>query len=57
MTQPGALTTRIYNCVLGGFEEKKKKEKKGDWQQMLAQVPIFKKKYKTKQCISQNRGA
>ena len=39
--QPEALTTRIYNYVLGGFGEKKKKE---DWQQMLAQVPIFKKK-------------
>ena len=37
--------TRIYNHVLGGFgEKKKKKEKKEkDWQQMLAQVPIFKK--------------
>ena len=27
----------------GGFGEKKEKKKK-DWQQMLAQVPIFKKK-------------
>ena len=34
-------TARIYNCVLGGLwgEEEEK-----DWQQMLAQVPIFKKK-------------
>ena len=36
-------TTRIYNHVLGGFGEKKKGNKK-DWQQMLAQVPILKKK-------------
>ena len=42
-----ALTARIYNCVLGGVGEKKKK-KKEDWQQLLAQVPIFKKKnYRT----------
>ena len=40
--QPEGPTTRPYNCVLGGFGEKKKKKKK-DWQQMLAQVPIFKK--------------
>ena len=33
-------TTRIYNYVLGGFGKKKKKEKKEDWQQMLAQMPI-----------------
>ena len=40
-------TSRIYNYVLGGFGEKEKKEKIGeDWQQMLAQVPIFKKKKK-----------
>ena len=38
-------TTRIYNYVLGDFGEKKeKKEAAEDWQQMLAQVPIFKKK-------------
>ena len=43
MPQPEALTTRIYNYVLGGFGEEKKK-KKNDWQQMLAQVPIFKKR-------------
>ena len=35
-------TTRIYNYVLRGFVENKKKRK--DWQQMLAQVPVFKKK-------------
>ena len=26
--QPEALTTRIYNCVLGGFGEKNKKKKR-----------------------------
>ena len=41
MPQPEALTTRVYNYVLGGFEEEQEEE---DWQQMLAQVPIFKKK-------------
>ena len=41
--QPEGPTTRIYNYALGGFGEKKKKEK-DDWQQMLAQEPIFKKK-------------
>ena len=44
IAQPEAFTTRIYNYVLGGFGEKKKKKKKDDWQEMLAQVPIFKKK-------------
>ena len=44
MPQPQGPTTRIYNYVLGGFGEKKKKKKKKGWQQMLAQVPIFKKK-------------
>ena len=43
IAQPEALTTKIYNYILGGFGERKK-EKKEDWQQMLAQVPIFKKK-------------
>ena len=41
-----APTARIYNYelyVLGGFGEKKKeKRKKNDWQQLLAQLPIFK---------------
>ena len=40
-------TSRIYNYVLGTFGEKKK-EKKEDWQQMLAQVPSLKKKVKNK---------
>ena len=35
IAQLEALTTRIYNYVLGGFREKKKK-KKEDWQQMLS---------------------
>ena len=42
IAQSKAFTIRIYNHVLGGLGEKK--EKKEDWQQMLAQVPIFKKK-------------
>ena len=33
--------TRIYSCVLAGFGEKKKE--KEDWQQVLAQMPVFKK--------------
>ena len=38
-------TTKIYNYILWGFGEKKQKEKEEeDWQQLLAQVPIFKKK-------------
>ena len=49
MPQLEAPTTKIYNYVLGGFGEKKQKKqrkekKKKDWQQLLAQVPIFKKK-------------
>ena len=50
VAQPEALTTRIYKNVWGGLwgEEEKEEEKKEDWQQMLAQVPIFKKK--TKKC-------
>ena len=35
-------TTRIYNYVLGNFGEKENKEE--DWQQMLAEVPILKKR-------------
>ena len=44
MAQPEGPTTRIYNYVLGDFGEKKKKKK--DWQQMLGQAPILKKKKK-----------
>ena len=43
IAQPEALITQIYNYMLGGFGERKEK-KKEDWQQILAQVPIFKKK-------------
>ena len=51
IAQPEGPTTRIYNCVLGGLGEKKKKKKeKKDWQQMVAQVPIFKKEKKKKYC-------
>ena len=46
IAQPEGPTTRIYNYVLGGFGEKKEKEEEEDWQQMFAQVPIFKKKRK-----------
>ncbi|GAA9114212.1 hypothetical protein BTM330_15590 [Helicobacter pylori] len=35
-------TTKIYNYVLGEFGDKKQEKKKEeDWQQLLAQVPIF----------------
>ena len=41
----GPTTNKIYNYVPGGFGEKKaEKKRKEDWQQLLAQVPIFKKK-------------
>ena len=37
--------TKTYNYIVGGFGEKKQKEKKKEhWQQLLAQVPIFKRK-------------
>ena len=44
MPQLEGLTAKIYNYVLGGFGEKKEGAKKEDWQQLLAQVPILKKK-------------
>ena len=47
--KPEGPTTRIYNYTLGVFREKKKK--KEDWQQMLAQVPIFKKKKTYLDCL------
>ena len=43
MPQLEGPTTKIYNCVLGEFGEKKQKKKEEDWQQLSAQVPIFKK--------------
>ena len=36
----------IYNYVLGGLWGEEKEEKEKYWQQMLAQVPIFKKNNK-----------
>ena len=45
MPQLEGPTTKIYNYVLGGiWEEKADKKTKNDWQQLLAQVPILKKK-------------
>ena len=41
MPQLEGPVTRIYTYILGGFG-KKKKEKKEDWQQVLAEVPILK---------------
>ena len=43
MPQLEGGATKIYNYVLGGFGEIKQ-EKQKDWQQLLAQVPIFKEK-------------
>ena len=45
IAHPEALTTRIYNYVLGGFGEKE--NKKEDWQRLLAQVQSLKKRKKT----------
>ena len=49
MPQLEGPTTKIYNYVLEGLGQKKaggkKREKKKDWQQLLAQVPIFKKNF------------
>ena len=44
MPQLEGPTTKIYNYVPGVFGEKKQKK---DRQQLLAQVPIFRKKKKT----------
>ena len=46
MPQLEGPTTKTYNYVLGGFGEKKKEKKIKDWQQLLVQVPILKKKKK-----------
>ena len=48
MPQLEGPATGIYSYVLGGFGEIKQKKIKKDWQQSLAQVPIFKKKQKQK---------
>ena len=44
-TQPEGPTARIYSYVSGGWgeEEGEEEKRKEDWQEMLAQVPIFKK--------------
>ena len=47
IAEPERPTTRMYNYVLGGIREKKKKRKKEDWQQILPQVPVFKKQKKS----------
>ena len=49
MPQPEGPTTKryiyIYNYILGGFRGKKQKKKEDeDWQQLLAQVPVFRRK-------------
>ena len=41
-------TTTIYNYVLGVWGRRRRKKKKEDWQQILAQVPIFKKEKEKK---------
>ena len=40
MAQPEALTTRIYNYVLGGFGEKKEKRKIGNFRGWVLWVQI-----------------
>ena len=52
MPQLEGPTTRIYNYVLRGFGEKKEKE---DWQQVLAQAPIFKKKKRKKISLAKTK--
>ena len=42
MPQLEGPTTKIRNYVLGEFGAKKQEKKLKDWQQLLAQVPIFK---------------
>ena len=44
MPQLEGPTTKIYNYVLEGLGGEKAGKKKEDWQQLLAQVPVFKKK-------------
>ena len=52
IAQPEGPTTRIYNYVLGALGRRRRKKR--GWQQMLAQVPIFKKKAK-KTAVAQNK--
>ena len=44
MAQQEGPAAGMYNCVVGDFEERRKKRE--DWQWMLTQVPIFNKKKK-----------
>ena len=46
--EPERHTTRICNYVLGAFGERKKKKKERNWQQMLTQVTIIKRKRKSR---------
>ena len=43
LVESEALTTRIHSMYWRALG-RKRREKKNDWQQLLAQVPIFKKK-------------
>ena len=54
MAQRRGPTSRIYSYALGQLwgEEEGKKIKK-DWQQMLAQMPIFKKRKHRKERIQE----
>ena len=46
--EPEGPTTRIYNYVVGELWGEEEAKKKKDWQQVLAQVPIFEKEFKKK---------
>ena len=59
MAQPEGPTTRIYNYVLGDSGEKKKGKRRRRLAQMLAQMPIFKKRKQKKRetFLSLSRGS
>ena len=46
IAQPEGPTTTVCNYVLGGLWGEEDDDEKKDWQQMLAQMPILKKKEK-----------
>ena len=48
MPQLEGPTTTIYNYVLESLGEKRREKEERDGQQLLAQVPIFKKNNKNK---------